>query len=390
MHLDPILPTVVFVVLLILVVSLVLKILRQPHVVGYLLAGVLLGPHALGIVKDVDLIHRLGALGVVLLLFFVGMEISPQRLAASWKITLIGTLLQVAVTVALVALLGVALDWPFPRILLIGFAVSLSSTAVILKLLKDGRKLESRTGQNVLGILLVQDIAIVPMLVAIGFLTGSSLSVKELFYQVLGAIILLGLVLWVVTKKSVRLPFGAALRKDPELQIFGALTICLGLAVLSGALYLSTALGAFVGGILVGSTRETSWFHESLEPFRVLFVALFFVSVGMAIDLDFLRTHFWQIALLVLIVLVTNTLVNAGILRVLGESGRDSLYAGAMLAQVGEFSFLLVTVGLQSHIISDFAYQLAVAVIAITLVLSPAWISLFHRLTGGEASLEPR
>lgn len=159
--------------------------------------------------------------------------------------------------------------------------------------------------------------------------------------------------------------------------------------MISGTFHLSTALGAFVGGILIGSTRDTSWFRDNLEPFRVLFLALFFVSVGLLIDLGFLADYWWQIGLLVLIVLVANTLVNAGILRMLGESVPDSLYAGAMLAQVGEFSFLLAAVGLKSNIISDFGYQLAVVVIAISLLLSPAWISLFHRLTGGKASLEP-
>lgn len=389
MHLDPALPTVVLVVLLILLVSLVLKALRQPHVVGYLLAGVLLGPHALGVVTDVDLINRLGAAGLVFLLFFIGMEVSPHRLASSWKVTLVGTLLQIAVTVGLVALLGVAFDWPASRVLLIGFAASLSSTAVILKLLKDSNQLESRTGQNVLGILLAQDIAIVPMLIVIGLFSGSSVSAKQLLLQILGAVVLLGVVVLTVAKKNLHLPFKAALRQDRELQIFGALAICFGLAVFSGAFYLSTALGAFVGGILVGSARETSWFHESLDPFRVLFVALFFVSVGMIINLEFISENLWQIGILVVIVFVTNTLINAGILRVLGEDVRDSLYAGAMLAQIGEFSFLLAAVGLQSEIISPFAYQIAVAVISITLVLSPAWISLFHRLTGGASRLDP-
>lgn len=214
MHLDPILPTAVLIILVILVVSLILKGLQQPHVVGYLLAGVLLGPDVLGVVSDADLIHRLASIGVVFLLFLVGMEVSPRKLVTSRRLIVVGTLLQIGITVALVAALGMALGWPAPRILLIGFAASLSSTAVVLKLLKDWGQLESRTGQHVLGILLTQDLAIAPMLVTISLFAGSALTPSQLFLQGVGATALVGAVIWVFARRSLRLPFHSALRRD--------------------------------------------------------------------------------------------------------------------------------------------------------------------------------
>ena len=143
---------------------------------------------------------------------------------------------------------------------------------------------------------------------------------------------------------------------------------------------LSTALGAFAAGIMVTAAKETQWVHHALEPFRVIFIALFFVSVGLLVDVTFVISHIIQVTLLVLIVLVSNTLLNGLILRVLGYHWRESFYAGAILAQIGEFSFVLAAVGLSSGIISDIAYQYTIAVIALSLLVSPFWIWLARRL----------
>jgi CPA2 family monovalent cation:H+ antiporter-2 len=144
---------------------------------------------------------------------------------------------------------------------------------------------------------------------------------------------------------------------------------------------LSPYLGAFVAGIYIRSTRETEWIHITLEPFYVFFVAIFFVSVGMMLDLKFLLDNWGIILLLVGLVFLLNTAVNAGMMRMLGESWKESLLGGAMLAQVGEFSFVILSVGGQSGVVSNFTYQTILALITVTLILSPAWIALFRRLT---------
>jgi CPA2 family monovalent cation:H+ antiporter-2 len=145
---------------------------------------------------------------------------------------------------------------------------------------------------------------------------------------------------------------------------------------------LSTALGAFVGGMLVGTGRETDWVQQSLAPFRTLFVALFFVSVGLMVNLDFMVRNWLQIGLLVTAVLVANTCINALVLRGLGIGWQRSLLAGAMLSQIGEFSFVLAAAGYQAGIITNYAYQMTIAIIAVSLLFSAPWIALTRRLVG--------
>lgn len=379
MHIDPLIPPLVGIVTIILLLGLVLQIARQPQLVGYILTGVLIGPGVLGLVTDQAVIEHLGAIGVTLLLFFIGMEVSPHQMARGWRIAVFGTLFQVLVSVGCTWLLGYWLDWSVARIVLLGFVISLSSTAVVLKLLKDRGELDSKAGENVLLILLAQDLAVIPMLIIVSLLAGSRPDALELGKQVIGGGLIIALAVWAVAREPIRLPFIRHLREDHELQVFAALLLCFGLAFITGMLGLSAALGSFVAGILVASAKETHWVHHALQPMRVVFVALLFVSIGMLIDVRFFAGHWWQIMALVLAVLVTNTFINGGILRLLGDDWRTSLYSGALLSQIGEFSFVLASAGLQAAIITDYGYQLTIAVISLSLVASPVWIHLFRQ-----------
>lgn len=375
MHIDPMLPIAVEIFLGILFIAILLRWLKQPHVVGYLIAGVLLGPHVLGLISDQATQERLGAIGVVLLLFFIGMEVSPKRLIARWKVAVIGTLIQICVSVGIVWLLGNWLEWPFARSVLIGFVISLSSTAVVLKMLQDWNEMDTDTGQDVLGILLFQDMAIIPMLMVIGFLSGDRPDIGNLMLQGIGGTFIITLMVIILVKDSINLPLASWLKNDHEMQVFAALIICFGLATLTGLFGLSTALGAFVGGMLVGSAQQTQWVHHSLNPLRVIFVAFFFVSIGTLLNLDFLITHWQLIGILVIAAFITNSFINALILLLSGKSWKKSLYAGVLLSQIGEFSFVLAAVGFEAALISDYGYQLTIAIIAITLILSPPWIA---------------
>jgi CPA2 family monovalent cation:H+ antiporter-2 len=373
----PVLAGTAFVILLL---GLVMRRFRQPHVVVYLLAGVVLGPSAIGLIGDQESLSRLGAIGVDLLLFFVGMEVSPRRLLTSWKVTVLGTSIQIAVSVGCVLVVGGVLGWSVERAILLGFVISLSSTAVVIKMLQEWKETRSHVGQSVLGILLAQDMALIPMLIVVGLLRGTRLDLGTAAKQIVGGILVIAFLAWLTTREELHLPLGKRLREDHEIQVFAAAVICLGLAFLTGILGLSTALGAFLGGIVVGLATETGWVHRSLEPFRVVFVALFFVSVGMLVDLDFLASNWRQVGFLIVVVFLTNTLINAGILRVFGSNWADSTYGGALLAQIGEFSFVLAAVGFQTGMVTEFAYKATVLVIALSLLLSPGWIGLVRRI----------
>lgn len=380
MHLDPLLPLIVGIVAVVLAIGMLLQFFRQPQLVGYILTGIVIGPAGFAIVSDTSMIEHMGALGVTLLLFFIGMEVSPHQLVSGWRVATFGTLFQITISVVTTWFIGALFDWSLSRIVLLGFVISLSSTAVVLKLLKDNNELTSLAGQNVLLILLAQDLAVVPMLIIISTLSGQSPEKALIYKQVIGGIIITAFAVWVASRKRFKLPFAKIIKKDHELQLFFALLICFGFAFVTGALGLSAALGAFVAGMVIASAKETDWVTHALEPLKVVFVALLFVSMGMIIEINFIQENLSLLLSMLFGILVTNTFINALILKVLGNRWGVSLYSGALLSQIGEFSFVLATVGLQVGLINNFAYQATIALIALSLLASPLWIQLSKRL----------
>lgn len=381
MHMDPIIPFITTVSLAVVLIGLLLHRIRQPLIVAYLLVGIVLGPHGLSYITDEVLINRMGSIGVLLLLFFVGMEISLTNLISNWRIAVVGTLLQIFISVFCIGIFGYFLSWPFSRILLLGFVISLSSTAVVIKILQEWNEIQSEVGRDVIGILLVQDLAIIPMLIIINLIGGKAVSQHEIILQVVGGILILGLLFWIAKRGEIKIPIVKYLRIDHEMQVFVALLICMGLALISDIFKLSAALGAFVAGIVVSSARETVWVHKSLESFHVVFIAFFFISIGLLLDLDFLFSNYYVIFFLVFFALITNTFINAFIMKMLGINWNRSLYAGSILAPIGEFSFVLAAVGFQSNLISNYSYQTTIAVISLCLLISPFWIRYFKLKT---------
>lgn len=172
--------------------------------------------------------------------------------------------------------MGEWLNWPTLRSILLGFVISLSSTAVVLNLLKDRSELKTSVGQKVTGVLLMQDLAIVPMLIVLSLLAGENTQSSTVALQVIGGVLILGLTIWMIRRGRITLPFSRRIRQDHELQVFASLVSCLGFGLITGLLELSTALGTFIGGIFINQARETDCVQHSLEPFRIVFVALFF------------------------------------------------------------------------------------------------------------------
>ncbi|WP_461535077.1 cation:proton antiporter domain-containing protein [Spongorhabdus nitratireducens] len=381
MHLDALTPVLVAIALAVVVIGWILRRLHQPSVVAYLIAGVVLGPFGLGLIENQDAIAQFGSIGVVLLLFFTGMEVSPRHWADIWKVIVIGTLLQIFLTLALVWLLGQVFDWAIERILLISFVLTISSTAVVIKLLQEWNELASPMGQRLLGILLVQDLAIVPMMIILGRFGEQTDSTAVYTAQIVCGIFITALAVWVTVKETIHLRFLQEFKKDQEMQLFTALLICFSLALLTGISHLSTALGAFVAGLVVGSAKETGWVQHNLESLKVLLIAFFFLSIGMLMDLQFLLENLPAISGLVLIAVVMNTLINLIILRSFRTSWRDSLYGSAVLSQTGEFGFVLASIALTAGIISDFSYQMTISTIALSLAISPLYIGTIRLWT---------
>ncbi|MGB3464250.1 MAG: cation:proton antiporter [Cyclobacteriaceae bacterium] len=365
---------------LILLLGLLLKKVNQPYIIAYILTGIILGPYGLRFVTELSMAEGIGEFGLVVLMFFIGMEISLPDFLKKWKIAVFGTSMQIIFSVLLVLILGTYFDWSYTRVVLLGFVISISSSAVVMKLLEDGHVDKTRIGQNVVSILLTQDIAIVPMIIIMTLLGTGKVEITQLSMQLVGGIAIVALIIYLLKKKTIKIPFEDSLTHDHELQVFASLIVCFSLALFTSFFELSAGLGAFVAGLFVHSSNSTKWLHETLHPFRVILISIFFLSVGMLIDLDFLMTNWKIITLLVIGVFITNHGVNAISLKALGNDWKESIYGGSLLAQIGEFSFVLASLGNHTGIISAFSYQLTIIVISITIFISPFWSKITGRL----------
>ncbi len=365
---------------LILLLGLLLKRWNQPYIIAYILTGVILGPSGLHLVTEHETVEVVGEFGLVILMFFIGMEISLQDFIKKWRVALFGTGLQVVFSVLLIVIIGWSVDWSVKRILLMGFIISLSSSAVVIKLISDHRLNDQKIGQNVISILLTQDILIVPMIIIMSLVSGNAIADRQVILQLIGGILIVSFLVFLLRKKTIRLPFSKQFEHDHELQVFASLIICFGLALFTSSFELSAGLGAFVAGLFVHASPASKWLHDSLHSFRVILISVFFISVGMLIDLDFLVRH-WVIVLLVVAgAYISNQMINAISLKLLGNSWKESLYGGALLAQIGEFSFVLSSLGYHSGIITSFSYQLTVIVISVTIFISPFWVLIVKKL----------
>lgn len=366
---------VVLISFIIILVGAILRFFKQPYIIAYILAGILIGKHGFEIVTDEESIRTLGEFGLILLLFFIGMEISLPEFIKNWKVPTFGTIFQIIGSLLMVALIGYFFGWSMNRIVVLGFIVSLSSSAVVIKLLQDNNESHSKIGQSVISILLIQDILIVPMLILTSYLGGKTPSFKEISLQMIGGVLLVLGMIWVLKKKNFTLPFSEKIKDDHEMQVFMAIIFCFGFAVTTAFFGISAALGAFVGGMVVHASHSNEWFHESLHSFRVVFVAIFFASVGMMIDISFLMINWKIISLLIVVVYIGNQLINSIVIYYFVKDWKLSLYGGALLAQIGELSFVLASSAFYANIITDFGYQLAIIVISLTLLISPFWIA---------------
>ncbi|WP_051477570.1 cation:proton antiporter [Aquimarina pacifica] len=378
--LDPIITLVAILAVLVIAVSMILRKFNQTYIIGYILVGVILGEHGLNAIQDATSIHLLGELGVILLLFFIGMEINLIDFLKRWKLAVIGTLSQIAISVVLVLCIGYYYDWNFARSVVIGFVIALSSSAVVIKLLQDKNLIDTKVGKNVLSILLAQDVALVPLLIIISQLGGKSESTENIILMIVGAVLIVVILGYIYIKGAIVLPFSKKIYRDHELQVFMAVFLCFGCALATSLFGISAALGAFVGGMIINAARATHWIHDTLHSFRILFVSFFFISVGLQIDLTFIYQNLLTISITIVVVYITNHLLNSLILRVFSCNWKEAILGGALLAQIGELSFLLSSTAFNLGIIENFGYNFTISLISLTLVVSPFWIGITEKI----------
>lgn len=356
--------------------------LRVPSIIGLLFTGALTGPHGLGIVTEVQPVELLAEIGVILLLFSIGLELSLRELARMRRFVLVGGLLQVGITIAAISGLTSVMGHSGRESLVIGLLVSLSSTAVLLKLLQERREVEAPYGKASLGILIFQDIAAVPMVLALPFIAGQTPAGNQsLTWTLIRAALLVGIVVIASAKLIPPLLHEVARVRSREVFSLTVVVLCFSVALFTHSLGLSLALGAFLAGLLIA---DSEYSHEALSnifPFRDIFTSIFFVSVGMLLDGSFLLDNWALVTLACILVIAIKAFVAAIAVYAVGLPLKTCAFAGLALAQVGEFSFVIAKVALGISVLSDSSYQLFLSVSLISMALVPVMLRLAPRLS---------
>ncbi len=347
-----------------------------PSITGFLLAGVATGPHGLGLIGSPESVAAVAELGVVLLLFTIGLELSLSRLLALGRELLQGGGLQVAGTLAAVAGIAIALGLDLRRAVFYGALVALSSTAIILKVYMDRGEIDAPHGRVAMALLLFQDLCVVPLMLLVPILSGSSVvevhgSVQNL---VTGLLVVAALVVGgrlFVPRVLDRL----VLFKDRELFTICILFLGLGAAFVTASFGLSLALGAFLAGLTISESEYGLQALSDVLPFRDTFTGVFFTSVGMLLDLGYVLDHLPLVVGSAVAVVAIKQLVTTAVVLTLGHSLVTSLVSGISLAQVGEFSFVLASVGAPLGLFAPDHYQLFLAASVLTMLATPALIA---------------
>lgn len=350
--------------------------LRVPPVIGFLLTGVLAGPQGLALVGATHEVEVFAEIGVILLLFVIGMELSLEELQRLRRPVFIGGAAQVLLTVAVFELPFMAFGMGLGKAVFIGFLAALSSTAIVLKLLAEKAQLGAPHGRISLGMLIFQDVAVVPMMLLVPLLAGAGgnpwLSLGGMALKAA----LVGGVLLVAARKLIPRILEAVIRtRSRELFLMTTLGLCFAIALLTSSVGLSLSLGAFLAGLIMS---ESEYSHSALEgvlPFRDVFTSLFFVSIGMLLDPAFVVTHLPQVLGLSATILVLKAALAAVAGRLLGYPWHVAILGGLCLCQIGEFSFVLAGVGMGSDLLTPAEYQYFLAVAIMTMAVTPLLIA---------------
>jgi CPA2 family monovalent cation:H+ antiporter-2 len=370
---------------------------RLPSIVSFLVIGMLAGPYGFALIENESSIETFGEIGIMLLLFTIGLEFSFDKLLRSWRIVIIGGLIQLLTTIVAITFVAYNLGIPFLESVIFGFIISLSSTAIIMKILQERREVDTFQGRTLFGILIFQDLAIIPMMLITPLFMGSSgpdMDALPFGVAKVAGILLIVIILsrWIIPGVLYRV----ARQRSRELFFITIAGICIVVAWLTNQAGLSFTLGAFVAGLIIGESDYNIDALSHIIPFRDVFAAVFFLSIGMLLNTDTILNSPDLILLTLLIVTLIigiKILTGAFASAVLGMPARVSIITGFALCQVGEFSFVLAKTGLDSGFIPDMVYQIFLASAIITMAVTPVFmhvapkaVEAYYRIAPGRAA----
>lgn len=378
----PIIQDVVVIFALSIAVLLACHRIGLPTVVGFLLTGILCGPHGLGLVGSVSDVDNLATVGVVLLLFTVGMEFSIKNIVRYRYYFFGGGLLQVLGTVFIAAAIAkYCFGFPWGTSLFTGFLITLSSTAIVLRVLDERSETDAPHGRLTLGVLIFQDVVAIPMMLLVPILAGTNaeFDIAHLYRFMMGIGLLL--LMSVIAFRAVpKLLYYVTKTRSRELFLLSILTICFVVAWLTASIGLSLSLGAFLAGLVVSESEYSDEAVGNVLPFQEIFTSFFFVSMGMLLDLGFVMQQPFLILGLAALVLLMKTFVAGGSALILGMPLGSAVLAGVGLSQIGEFSFILAHTGSNEGLLSNYGYQLFLSVALLTMGMTPTLMQLSHRV----------
>jgi CPA2 family monovalent cation:H+ antiporter-2 len=351
--------------------------LGQSVIIGYLLAGVVIGPFTPGFIGDHAQMTALAEVGIVFLMFALGIEFSLKQLAAMRGVAIVGTLIQVALTIVAGLALGAAVGWPLAQSIFFGGIIAISSTMVILKTLIDRGEVSSHHGRVLLGMLIVQDLAAVLLIVVLPELTQGGAALGEGVLTLAKAAAFIGATLVLGTRVVPRFMARIEGLGSAELFVLTAAALALGSAAVGGLLGLSPALGAFLAGLLLTETEFDHRVIAEVVPMRDLFATLFFVSVGMLIDPWFVANNLPAVLGLAAFIMVVKAVVTLGVVLPFGLGSKTAVFTALGMSQVGEFSYLLAHAGREAGAISESLNTLVLTSSLVTIALTPAafWVA---------------
>lgn len=346
--------------------------LKIPSVVSFLLLGMLVGPFGLSVIQNQEAIDIFGEVGILLLLFTIGLEFSFDKLMSSWRMVIIGGLMQVCTTIVAITAITDLLGFPFREAVFFGFLVSLSSTAIVMKVLQERGEVDTLPGRTMLGILIFQDLAIIPMILITPLLMGSGGPTYNLLpMQVAKVVVILAVLLisaiWLVPAFLYRV----AKEQNRELFLFTIGGICFAVAWLTNAAGLSLSLGAFAAGLIIGESEYSIDALSDIIPFRDIFASVFFLSIGMLLDTRVVLAYFPIVVTVIITIIGVKVLTGSFSSAVLGLPARVCIFTGLSLCQIGEFSFVLAKTGLQTGLIPPVTYQVFLAGAIVTMAITP-------------------
>jgi CPA2 family monovalent cation:H+ antiporter-2 len=355
--------------------------LNVPTIVGFLISGLIAGPHGLGLIGVEKEVEVLAEIGVVLLLFTIGIELSFAKLLQIRKSVLIGGTVQVLLTILITFLIASRLGYESGKSVFLGFLISLSSTAIVLKLIQERAEIDSPYGRTALGILIFQDVIIVPMVLVTPLLSAT----KGIEGESLVMILLkgVGILLFVVVSARYIVPrvlYQIVRTRSREVFLLSVLVICLAVAWATSSAGFSLSIGAFLAGLIIS---ESEYSHEALSnilPFRDVFTSFFFISIGMLLNIDFVFQQTLVVLLIAFGVLSVKTVIAGLAAVLLGLPLRACILVGLALCQVGEFSFILSETGIEYGLFDEDTYQMFLSVSVLTMLVTPFMILYAPRL----------